>query len=276
MHQPKARPIPHAEVMDRLLEAERQLADLHQEVEHLHRLSTVGTLAAGVVHEINNALTPLLSYAQLAAAAPGDDALGRQVVQKAIAAVDRVTQITDAILGFVRPDALDSPADRVADVGACIDDVFSCMGRSSGCDGVRTVVEAPMGCRVRMRPVALQQVLLNLILNAHHAMAGLGSGTLTIRAECSTWEGGPKRKVRIAVSDTGPGISDDVAPRLFEPFVTSRGGSGGGNGLGLAVCRRLLTEAGGRIWAERAPEGGAMFVMEVWGDGPSDPSAAAA
>ena len=260
-----------AELMDRLVEAERRLSDLHREVEHLHRLSTVGTLAAGVVHEINNALTPLLSYAQLASAAPGDEALARQVAQKAIAAVDRVTQITDAILGFVRPGGAcdEGQGAQDADVAACLDEVFSCLAAPAGRDGVEVVIEVPLGCGVRMKPVALQQVVMNLVLNAREAMSAQGGGRLTIHAECSTWNSGGEessgragQRVRLSVEDTGPGVCEAVRSRLFEPFVTSRGGEG--NGLGLAVCRRLVTEAGGRIWCEPGEERGARFVLELF------------
>lgn len=260
-----------AELMDRLLEAEQRLAAVQHEVEHLNRLAMVGTLAAGVVHEINNALTPLLSYAQLAIGAPADHELSRQVAQKAVNAIDRVTQITDAILGYVRPE--DEEAAAAADVGGCIDEVFSCLATPAGQDRVEVVVETPAGCRVRMRPVALQQVLMNLVLNAREAMAVQGGGRLTIRAECSPWNTGPQAaaagvpggdaRVRIFVEDTGPGIDGKVLEQLFRPFVT--GGKSGrkGNGLGLAVSERLVSQADGRIWAEAGAERGAVFVVEL-------------
>ena len=260
-----------AELMDRLLEAEQRLVAVQHEVEHLHRLAMVGTLAAGVVHEINNALTPLLSYAQLAIAAPGDAELCRQVAQKAVNAIDRVTQITDSILGYVRPE--DEDATASADVSACIDEVFSCLATPAGQDRVEVVVEAPTDCRVRMRPVALQQVLMNLVLNAREAMATQGGGRLTIRAECSPWNTGSRvaaagtsggaALVRIFVEDTGPGIQPELFEQLFRPFVTGGKAHRKGNGLGLAVCERLVGRADGRIWAEAGAERGAVFVVEL-------------
>ncbi len=271
MNQSQSLQIQPAELMDRLLQAERRLSDFQRETEHLQRLATIGTLAAGVAHEINNALTPLHSYAQLASAAPDDEVLRGQVIQKAISAIERVTQITDSILGFARPEFAGSTGN--AEVAACIDEVFNCLAKPVGRDSIETVVEAPLGCRVAMRPVALQQVLTNLVMNARSAMAA-GGGRLTIRAECSTWNTPPEdaagtsasggRRVRIWVEDTGPGIAEGVRARLFEPFVTSRG-EDEGNGLGLAVCRRLVQEAGGRIWLEPSEGGlGARFVVELF------------
>ncbi len=101
----------------------------------------------------------------------------------------------------------------------------------------------------------IQQIVVNLVVNAVQAMAG--EGRLTV----STGPSGPGR-VRLAVSDTGPGIKPEVARRIFEPFFTTKP-EGQGTGLGLSICYQIAEEHGGTIRLEPSPEGGACFVVEL-------------
>jgi len=104
---------------------------------------------------------------------------------------------------------------------------------------------------------ALQQVLLNLVQNAHQAMVQIaGARVLTVRV----WPDGAS--VCLEVRDTGPGIPEEAMPRIFDPFFTTKP-PGEGSGLGLSVSYGIVTELGGRLWAENHPDGGASFRLEL-------------
>lgn len=243
------------DLLARLREAESKIAALSDELARSERLATLGTTAAIVAHEFNNILTPVLSYAQIAQASRGDVEVMSDALQRTVDAVLRATEIGSSILGFVRSS---SEEPEIAPVEECVRDAIRCLVRDPERDGMRMVIEVEPGLTARIRPVALQQVMLNLTLNACAAMRPLGG---EIRVTAKRGSAGPGRDgVVIEVTDTGPGIPAEVAPRVFEPFVSQREG-GGGSGLGLAVCRRLIEEAGGTIEAGRAESGGARFTM---------------
>ncbi len=239
----------HEALLARLHESETKVANLKADLERAERLATLGTTAAIVAHEFNNILTPVLSYAQLAQASQDNVDLVNEALQRTIEAVVRATEIGSSILGFVRSDGDADPRVCVAD---CIQESLRCLARSPERDGVRLDISTDPDCYAAIRPVALQQVILNLVLNACEAMRP-GGGTLTIEARCSTWNSaasGPSRHgfmgVSITLADTGKGAAQDLLDTMFDPFVTART-NGQGTGLGLAVCKRLIEEVGGSI-----------------------------
>jgi signal transduction histidine kinase len=233
------------DAISRLAKVEAELDALRNELDHTHQLATLGTLTAGIAHEINNILTPVLAYAQLAKGNPGDAELQEKALERAIAGVESASRIIEAVLGFARSDEDTGPANVVN----VIDSTLACLGREPKRDGVTLRVDADPEARVLIPPVALQQVLLNLMLNAVSAMRGKRGD---LRITVTPQEGGT---TTIAVADTGPGIPEHLAGKLFDPFVTSRpkrdgssvAGCHGGSGLGLAVCKRLIESAGGSI-----------------------------
>jgi signal transduction histidine kinase len=223
-------------------QVEADLATLRRELDHAHQLATLGTLTAGIAHEINNILTPVLAYAQMANANPGDEALRSKALAKTIAGVETASRIIEAVLGFARAEDGGGPA-NIADV---IDSTLACLGRPPERDGITLIVKVDPDAQVCMQPLALQQVLLNLMLNAVAALRGKAG---ELRIDIARDDAGT---TRIRVADDGPGIPQEVAETLFEPFVTSRSrrrgdGCSGGSGLGLAICQRLIEEAGGAI-----------------------------
>jgi two-component system NtrC family sensor kinase len=124
-------------------------------------------------------------------------------------------------------------------------------------DDVQVITELEPCPPVRADEHQLQQVLLNLVQNAHQAMVrDGGERTLTVRLAV---EG---ERALIAVLDTGPGIAADVLPRIFDPFFTTKP-PGEGSGLGLSVSYGIVAEHRGRLWAENRPEGGAAFYVEI-------------
>jgi signal transduction histidine kinase len=254
--------------LPRLAKAEAELESLRKELDHTHQLATLGTLTAGIAHEINNILTPILAYAQMAKGNPNDADLQAKATDRAIAGVQSASRIIEAVLGFARADEETGPTN----IYNVIESSLACLGRAPERDGVFLIVEADAEAYVRIQALALQQVLLNLMLNALTALHGR-RGELRIdvveRADGMT---------QIRIADNGPGIDKSVAATLFEPFVTSRPrrdsddrtGGQGGSGLGLAICKRLIEEAGGTIevgpgWfeSETASGPGATFTITV-------------
>lgn len=249
------------DIVTRMEQAEAELDALRTELDHCHQLATLGTLTAGIAHEINNILTPVLAYAQLARSNPNDTALRSKALDRAIAGVEAASRITEAVLGFARSD---DEAEQAVIVDA-IDSSIACLSRDPARDGVRLIVDVDADMHVKIRPLALQQVLLNLILNALSVLHGK-PGELRIEA---TQE--PDGATRIRVADNGPGIPAEIASTLFDPFVTMRGTGKssptghGGSGLGLAVCRRLIENSGGTIVLEPTTEDrqGASFLISL-------------
>ncbi len=251
------------DLLPRLGQAEAELLALRRQVEHLQGLALLGTLAAGVAHEINNVLTPVLAYAQLARSRPEDRDLTGKALDRAVAGVESAARIAEAVLGFAREG--DDPA--ASDVVRTVEGTLACLARDPARDGVCVTTAIEPGLSVKMTPHALQQVLLNLVLNALGAMEETSGGSLTIRAAR-----GQGKTARIEVADTGPGIRPDIAEKLFQPFVSGRSGRGGdvrprrhpgGSGLGLAVSRRLIEAAGGTIGVTSSEGHGATFAIEL-------------
>lgn len=248
----------HAEeLLQHLEHVEAQFKQIRAGLTHSHRLATLGTIASIIAHEYNNILTPIISYGQLALATPEDGELMKKAVQKAVAGAERAASISASLLGFAR----EADQEHVASLPEVVREAMACLARDPKKDGIEVVVDVPE-VKVAMPPVNLQQVLLNLVLNAINAMKP-GRGTIRVTGR---EEGG---WTHIEVSDTGPGIPAEIADRLFEPFVThspARGGGGGarkGTGLGLWICRDLVQNVGGTIAVESAPGSGATFHITV-------------
>lgn len=246
-------------LLQRVEELQTQLDQVRHGLAHAHRLSTLGTVAAIVAHEFNNILTPTISYCQLALAKPDDADLMRKSVEKSLDGAERAARICEAILGFSQDEPITGRM-SVNETPRIVQDALECMGRNPCKDGIKlnlkidSLADASAASAIAISQVALQQVLVNLMLNARRAMGRRG-GQLTISGSLV------KSEMELRVSDTGPGIPPAVRQRLFEPFVTERINPDthvvepAGTGLGLSVCRELVTQAGGRITLD-APQPG--------------------
>ena len=236
---------------------EAQFQQVREGLTHSHRLATLGTVASITAHEYHNILTPIITYAQMALARPSDQELMRTAVEKALNGCERAAKISQSMLGFAR----ENDEQNVAPLRATVDETISCLGRDPRKDGIDLVIDVP-DANLAICPLNLQQVLLNLILNAVRAM-GSGGGQLRLTGRV---EG---RHVKIDVADTGPGIPEQILDRLFEPFVTQRAGGAGengearGTGLGLCICRDLIQSAGGSIDVRSEPGRGATFHIKL-------------
>lgn len=214
------------------------------------RLERLGLLTAGLAHEINNLLTPVVSYAELARARPGDAAMTAKALERAADGAARAADVARLLLAFARGN-MDQSATTT--VNESLDTALTLAGlERSGIDVSTTIEE---GLSAKIGTVALQQVLMNLLINAARAVGGPGRVTVGAgRVECSTgnW-------IRITVSDDGRGIEPENLERIFEPFVSGSGGTG----LGLMVSRMLVEAVGGRIDVESRPGAGATFTIDL-------------
>ncbi|MHC4384802.1 MAG: sensor histidine kinase [Planctomycetota bacterium] len=195
--------------LPRLAKAEADLESLRKELNHTHQLATLGTLTAGIAHEINNILTPILAYAQMAKSNPDDAELQAKARDRAIAGVESASRIIEAVLGFARTDEETGPAN----ISTVIESSLACLGRAPERDGVALTVKADPDSQVRIQPLALQQVLLNLMLNALTALHGRRG---ELRIDVASRDDG---MTQIRVADDGPGIPQALAKTLFDQAV---------------------------------------------------------
>lgn len=254
------RPAEELARVEQLLEhfelVESQLEQVRESLTHSHRLATLGTIASIIAHEYNNILTPVVSYARLALSKPNDQELMKKAVEKALMGAERAAKISSSLLGFAR----ESDGQHVANLPQVIDDTIACLARDPRKDGIELKVDMP-DLKAAISPLTLQQVLLNLLLNARQAMRRGGHLRISGRPEGSM--------IHIEVADTGPGIPPEIIDRLFEPFVTRRGGpqrdpdEPKGTGLGLCICRDLVRAVGGSISVESQPGQGATFRIRL-------------
>ncbi len=243
------------EALDCIEQASGTLPVLHGDMEQVHRLATLGTLAASIAHEINNILTPVLGYAQLAKSDPGDVDLQAKALDRAIVGVEAASAIAEAMLGFARPSDQDEPAR----VSAVLDAALTCLARKPEKDGVRLHTDVDPSLAVQMRPVSLQQVFINLLLNAFAALGGK-RGEVYVSAVAIE-----PTTTQITIADTGPGIPSEIEGTLFEPFVTTDRSDAPrkGSGLGLAVCKQLVQAAGGTITVQTKLGRGTVFTLRL-------------
>ncbi len=224
----------------------RERRTLEQRLRHAERLSDLGRLTAGVAHEINNPLEGIANYLALLDRS-GDDAERRsRYLEMVRQGFDRVRTIVRDLLTFAQPR---QPRRERLDLPAVLEDVERIAQYDRGLKGITLENEFPRSLpEVWGDRVGLEQVFLNLILNAGQAMRG--AGTLHVRLE--RVEDG----IQIELADTGPGIAPEALERLFDPFFTTRPE---GTGLGLAISFGIIGAHGGEIRAANRPEGGAVF-----------------
>ncbi len=221
------------------------------------RLASVGRLAAGLAHEIGNPIAAILSFQELVLDGELEEEQ-RDFLERMKRETERVNRILRDLLDFARPAAQglsDAENAEPASVREAIQQVVALVGPQKSLAGVHIEVTVPDGLpAVGMRPERVEQVLLNLVLNAADVVPKPG-GHILISAR-RTDEG-----VAVEIEDDGGGVAPSVRGRLFEPFVTTKD-VGKGTGLGLAVCRGLVESAGGTIVVADA-EDGARFVVTL-------------
>jgi two-component system NtrC family sensor kinase len=217
---------------------------------HAEKMSAVGQLAGGVAHEINNPLGGILAFTQLMSreARPAEDLENLKLIQDAAM---RAKRIVESLLRFSRRPREEEKGP--VELSRVVEDALFLL-QSSFKDGRFEVVRRFEPALALGNANQLQQIVVNLVVNAVQAMGAAGKITV------STGAAGPGR-VRLSVHDTGPGIKPEVAKRIFEPFFTTKA-EGQGTGLGLSICYQIAEEHGGTIRVEPSAEG-ACFVLEL-------------
>lgn len=236
--------------------AARRLARMDAQVRHLDRLASLGGLVAEIVHEIRNPLVSVKTFLQLLPERIDEPEFRESFLEVASDELRRVERLLDVVLEHGRP-AKPTRSDARAELAPAFDSVLQLVGFRAADRGVALRAEDPGPVPpARICEDALRQVVLNLVLNAIEATPAGGTVTLSARAA----PGG----VRIDVDDEGEGVAPALARRLFEPFVSSKGDRPGG--LGLAITRRLVEEAGGRIEVRPGAAGGSSFRVTLPAD----------
>ncbi len=226
-------------------------SELEKKLIQTDKLSSIGLLAAGVAHEVNTPLAVISTYAQMLAKQVSNDEQKTRLLEKIAKQTFRASEIVNSLLNFSRTSQ--SEFDEV-DLNKVIRETLSLIEPQLGKAGIRVETRSNGNLApIRGNAGKMQQVFLNLFLNARDAMEGGG----TLRVETSS-NGG---LVRVEVSDTGKGIPPEDLPRIFDPFFTTKAARKG-TGLGLAVTYGIVREHGGSIEADSQVAGGTRFHLE--------------
>lgn len=237
--------------------------DLEARVRQMERLEAVGQLAGGIAHDFNNVLLVIRGYSSVLRSALGDSELAPDV-DEIVKAADRAAELTRQLLAFACRQIL-KPA--VVDLGAIVLDLESLLRRSVRED-IELRLEVPGGelDPVLADPSQIEQVLLNLVVNARDAMPGGGGIVISLAPAVLEPDAPlsppvePGRYVALTVADTGFGIPPDVLPFIFEPFFTTKD-EGVGTGLGLSTVYGIVAQSGGGIEVAARPGGGTRITV---------------
>ena len=258
---------------DRLLQAQGDKSQ--EQLQQAQRLENLGQLAGGVAHDFNNLLAVILNYVsfvseELAAATGADWAQRRDTALNDLAQIERAGEraasLTRQLLAFARREVIQP---QVLDLDSVITAVQEMLHRTLGEHVALATSLAGDLWPVLADPGQLEQVLVNLALNARDAMATGGTLTIdtsNITVDADTVAGGSKsrqgRNVRLRVSDTGTGMTREIIDHAFEPFYTTKR-DGTGTGLGLATVYGIVTQAGGQVQIYSEPGGGTTFTITL-------------
>jgi PAS domain S-box-containing protein len=234
---------------------EERLGDLQAELTYAQRLTTAGELAAAIVHELNQPLGAIAGYAGAARLEFADLLAAHPNLQNAIDEIQRLTQRASSVVRGIRDLVRRSRANTEwVDLRALIEEILVFTRGEFTRRHIYLITKIPPTIpRIMGDHIQLQQLFLNLILNAMDAMDKVETGRrkMTLQAICS-----PDHALAFLVRDTGPGIAPEIMARLFEPFVTNKEN---GIGLGLSLCRNIAEAHGGKISARSVPGQGACF-----------------
>jgi two-component system, cell cycle sensor histidine kinase and response regulator CckA len=241
---------------------ERERRVLEEQLRQMQKMEAVGRLAGGIAHDFNNLLTVILTYTDLLMhrVQPGDPM--RAELEEITKAGERAVTLTRQLLTFSRPRVLQP---RVLDLDRVVGDMDNMIRRLVGEDiDVRVVLACDLP-KIQADADHIQQVILNLVINARDAMPSGGRLTIEIAAvelDAAHAEGdigvAPGPHVMLAVSDTGIGMDRATQERIFEPFFTTKE-AGRGTGLGLSTVFGIIRQSGGSIRVESAVGKGSTF-----------------
>ena len=230
---------------------------LRQQLLQAQKLSSVGALASSVAHEFNNILTTIINYARLGLRNPHDEASRTQALEKILKGSQRAATVIASMLGFARNG---STQRQDTDLAALVDELLVLTEKDLSKHRIHVEKRFHGRPRALVVPSQIEQVLLNLIINARQAMPRGGYLRLEVR------ENVEQALVEIKVGDTGLGIPPERLRLIFEPFFTTKepdSDGHGGTGLGLSVCRQIVEQHQGRIRVESLVGKGSTFTLKL-------------
>jgi C4-dicarboxylate-specific signal transduction histidine kinase len=243
-------------------ESERRYRETQLELAHANRVATTGQLTLSIAHEVNQPIAAAVTYASAARRFLSAEPPNFREVDDALSLIVKEGNRAGEVVGRIRALIKKAPArkDAVA-INDAILEVIALTRTEAANNSVSVRAQLAEDLpRVRGDRVQLQQVLLNLIINAIEAMRHAGEDERELLISTVRIE--PK-SVRVGVRDTGPGLSPESLPRLFEPFYTTKPE---GMGMGLSICRSIIDAHGGRLWATGCEPRGALFQFTIPAD----------
>jgi CheY-like chemotaxis protein len=219
-------------------------------------MDALGRLAGGIAHDFNNLLTGIRGYGDLLLEQLPEHSAAREAADHIRRATVRAASLTSQLLAFTRRQSIET---RVIALDDLVRQLGALLRRIIGDDVTLALRLESERARVRVDPGQIEQVILNLAVNARDAMPR--GGQLTISTARAT-DGAGRREVRLTVADTGSGMTEEVRARIFEPFFTTKE-VGKGTGLGLAIVHGIIEQVGGAISVETAPGVGSSFYVSL-------------
>jgi PAS domain S-box-containing protein len=235
---------------------EVQARDLYHQLLQAEKMAALGQTISGVAHELNNPLATILTWSERLAAAEVSPET-RKGLETILHQAERAARIVRNLLTFARKR---HTTRTMVDLNAVVRETLALRAYDQRVSNITTIEALAAGLpQVFADPHQIQQVLLNLVINAEQAMLGAhGRGTLVVR----TWHDLDRDLVVLEVSDDGPGVPGEVQNKIFDPFFTTKE-VGKGTGLGLTVAYAIVQEHGGEIRISSSQERGATFIVEV-------------
>jgi two-component system NtrC family sensor kinase len=231
--------------------------DLYHQLLQAEKMAALGQTISGVAHELNNPLATILSWSERLSQRSSLDESVRRGVETILSEAERAARIVRNLLTFARKR---QTTRAMVDVNQVVRETLALRSYEQRLNNLNVLDALAAGLpQVFADGHQIQQVLLNLVINAEQAMlTANGRGTLVVR----TWHDAAQESVILEINDDGPGIPDEVQPKIFDPFFTTKE-VGKGTGLGLTVAYAIVQEHGGRIRLESRPESGASFYVEL-------------
>jgi PAS domain S-box-containing protein len=231
--------------------------DIYHQLLQAEKMAALGQTISGVAHELNNPLATILSWAERLSQRTGLDDAVRRGLETILSESERAARIVRNLLTFARKR---QTTRAMVDVNQVVRETMALRAYEQRMTNVTVIDALAAGLpHVFADGHQIQQVLLNLVINAEQAMVSThGRGTLVVR----TWHDAEQESIILEINDDGPGIPDEVQSKIFDPFFTTKE-VGKGTGLGLTVAYAIVQEHGGRIRLESRPERGASFFVEL-------------
>jgi two-component system NtrC family sensor kinase len=239
--------------------------DIYHQLLQAEKMAALGQTISGVAHELNNPLATILSWADRLSQRASLDEPVRRGLETILSEAERAARIVRNLLTFARKR---QTTRAMVDINQVVRETLALRSYEQRVSNVSVIDALAAGLpQVFADGHQVQQVLLNLVINAEQAMLSAnGRGILVVR----TWHDADQESVILEINDDGPGIPDELQPKIFDPFFTTKE-VGKGTGLGLTVAYAIVQEHGGRIRLESRPNVGASFYVELPVSGASRP-----